>query len=277
MDTTDDEAHIQPMNFSKGSHHMEHEQKSKKIAIVTGASRGLGRAMAVRLAADGFFVVVHYGSNAKAAETVVSQIALNAGQAIALPADVSDVSAINGFYQQLDTELDSRFGSTQFDVLVNNAGINHGVEFEEMEEKDFDRLFDTNVKGLFFMTQYAVSRLRDGGRIINVGTGLTRFSMPQYAAYSATKGAVNVLTQHLAKHLGPRGITVNTIAPGATDTDMNKQMLAMPEVVAELEQITALGRIGLPEDIGDAVSFLASNDSRWITGERIEVSGGMLI
>ncbi|MFB2898270.1 SDR family oxidoreductase [Aerosakkonemataceae cyanobacterium BLCC-F50] len=245
-----------------------------KVALVTGASRGLGRAIALRLAKDGMMIIVHYGQNQNAADEVVSEIESLGSKAFAVSADISKVSSIASMFEKIDAELETLTGEAKFDVLVNNAGTAIAKPIGEWTEEDFDYQFDLNVKGLFFTTQFAISRLRNNSRIINVGTGLTRFSNPIYAVYAASKGAVNVLTQNLAALLGERGITVNTLAPGAIDTDLNADWLRSEEGKQQTIAITAIKRIGMPDDIADAVSFLASEDSRWVTGQRIEASGG---
>ncbi len=245
-----------------------------KAALVTGASRGIGRAIALRLARDGILVCVHYGGNKAAADDTVAAIERDGGHAFALAADLRRVAAIHILFEDLDRELTKRTGQARFDILVNNAGTAIGKPIGDWTEAEFDQQFDLNVKGLFFVTQMAIPRLRDHGRIINIGTGLTRFSLAPYAVYAASKGAVNVLTQHLALVLGSRGITVNTLAPGAIDTDMNAGWIRTEEGRKIAASMAALNRVGMPEDIADVASFLASEDSRWITGQRIEASGG---
>ena len=245
-----------------------------KIALVTGSSRGLGQAIALRLAKDGMMVAIHYNQNQAAAEEVVAKIAALGGEAFAVQAEVSEVASIKAMYETLDAHLLQRNGIAKFDVLVNNAGTAIAKPIEEWTEAEFDRQFNLNVKGLFFTTQMALPRLNDNGRIINLGTGLTRFSDPVYAVYAASKGSVGILTQHLAAVLGERGITVNTLAPGAIDTDLNAGWLRSDEGRSQTMAISALKRIGMPDDVADVASFLASEDSRWVTGQRIEVSGG---
>lgn len=246
----------------------------RKVALVTGASRGLGQAIALRLAQDGMMVAVHYGKNQAAAEEVVAKIESLGGEAFAVQAEVSQVTSIKAMYEQLDAQLTQRTGTARFDVLVNNAGTAIAKPIEEWTEEEFDYQFDLNVKGTFFMTQMAIPRMNDNGSVINLGTGLTRFSYPVYAVYAASKGAVNVLTQYLAVVLGERGITVNTIAPGAIDTDLNAGWLRSEEGRSQIMAISAIKRIGMPDDIADVASFLASDQSRWFTGQRIEASGG---
>lgn len=246
----------------------------RKVALVTGASRGLGEAIALRLAKDGMVIAVHYGKNQVAAEEVVAKIESLGGEAFAIQAEISEVTSIKAMYEQLDAELTQRTGTARFDVLVNNAGTAIAKPIEEWTEDEFDYQFDLNVKGAFFIMQMAMPRMNDNRRVINSGTGLTRFSYPVYAVYAASKGAVGVLTQYLAVALGERGITVNTIAPGAIDTDLNAGWLRSEEGRSQTIATSAIKRIGMPDDVADVASFLASNDSRWITGQRIEASGG---
>lgn len=247
---------------------------NRKVAFVTGASRGLGKAIAMRLAKDGMMVAVHYGKNQAAAEEVVTKIGAIGGEAFTVQAEMSEVASIKAMYETLDIELIKRTGEAKFDVLVNNAGTAIGKPMEEWTEEEFDYQFDLNVKGLFFVTQMALPRINDNGRIINLGTGLTRISAPIFAVYAASKGSIDVLTQHLAALLGARGITVNTLAPGAIDTDLNAERLSSEEGRAQTIASAAIKRIGMPDDIADVASFLASNDSRWVTAQRIEASGG---
>lgn len=246
----------------------------QRVALVTGASRGLGQAIALRLAKDGMMVAVHYGKNQAAAEEVVAKIESLGGEAFAIQAEISQVPSIKAMYEQLDAQLTQRTGTARFDVLVNNAGTAIAKPIEEWTEAEFDYQFNLNVKGMFFMTQMAMPRMNDNGRIINLGTGLTRFSYPVYAVYAASKGAVDVLTQHLAVVMGERGITVNTLAPGAIDTDLNAGWLRSEEGRSQTMAISSIKRIGMPDDIADVASFLAADDSRWVTGQRIEASGG---
>lgn len=251
---------------------MRNNYTSMKIALVTGSSRGLGRAIALRLAKEGHAIIIQYNSSQAEAEKVAEKIQNSGGAAFAVQADLSKVASIETMYATIDDVLSKRFASKQFDILVNNAGT--AMVREQWTEADFDYQFDLNVKGLFFTTQLAIPRLRDGGRIINIGTGLTRFTYPPFAVYAASKGAVNVFTQYFAAMLGPRQITVNTLAPGAIDTDLNADWIRSEAGRQQVIAVSALKRVGMPEDIADAVAFLASEDSRWVTGQRIEASGG---
>jgi len=248
---------------------------NKRIAVVTGASRGIGRAVALRLAQAGTTVVVHYGTNREAADEVVGRIERNGGASFAVQADMGSVADITRLCNTLKEELARRYGEPRFDILINNAGIAMRVPLEETSEEQFDRVFDINVKGPFFMVQRALPLLRDGGRIINISSVVTRLASPGAAAYSMTKGAINTMTLLLAAQLGPRGITVNAVAPGATDTDMNASWLRSPEGRESVTSTTALGRVGEPLDIARVITFLASPDSGWVTGQCIEASGGV--
>lgn len=248
---------------------------NKKIAVVTGASRGIGQAIALRLAKAGATVVVHYGTNRAAADEVVGRIVRNGGASFAVQADMGSVADITKLCNTLKEELARRYGEPRFDILVNNAGIATRATLEETSEAQFERLFDVNVKGPFFMVQRALPLLRDGGRIINISSAVTRIAFPEVAAYSMTKGALNTMTLLLAAQLGPRGITVNAVAPGATDTDMNSDWLRSTEGRESVAGKTALGRVGEPFDIAGVVALLASPDSGWITGQCIDASGGL--
>ncbi|MEM9491089.1 MAG: SDR family oxidoreductase [Myxococcota bacterium] len=254
---------------------MTHAQPlAGKVAVVTGASRGLGRAMAIRLAADGALVAVNYRSAKDEAAQVVGEIEKSGGRAFAVQGDVSSVAEIVEFYGRLDKELQARTGSTGFDILIPNAGVTHSGTVAETDEAAFDKVFNLNVKGVFFVVQKGLERLRDGGRIITLSSGLTRFYYPQYIAYSSTKGAIDVMTKCLAKQLGGRGITVNAVAPGAIDTDMNAGWIRSEEGQQFMSSIAALGRVGMPDDISGVVAFLARDEAGWVTAQRIEASGG---
>jgi NAD(P)-dependent dehydrogenase (short-subunit alcohol dehydrogenase family) len=251
---------------------------SKRIALVTGASRGLGRSMALHLAERGAGVVITYRSGAEEARAVVAELESGGAGAAALPLDVSDVASFPGFVRALAARLREVWGSDRLDLLVNNAGVGIHASFADTTEQEFDLLANVHLKGPFFLTQRLLPLLRDGGRILNVSTGLARFTFPGYAAYASMKGAVEVLTRYLAKELAPRGITVNAIAPGAIETDFGGGAVRDdPQLNRAIAAQTALGRVGLPDDVGRAVALLLSPEASWITGQRIEVSGGMLL
>lgn len=250
------------------------KSKSPKVAVITGSSRGLGAATAKRLARDGFFVVVNYVRSKKDGEAVLRELQQAGGKGALVQGDVSNLGGISSFFERVDAALKGNGLPASIDVLVANAGVLISKPFNETTEADFDSLFDTNVKGVFFLIQNALPRLRDNGRIVTLSSGLSRFANPMFTAYSATKGAIDVMTRVLAQELGARGITVNAIAPGAIDTDMNAGWLRSEAGRAMLLSRQALKQIAVPPDIADAIAFLAGPDSRWITGQRIEASGG---
>jgi NAD(P)-dependent dehydrogenase (short-subunit alcohol dehydrogenase family) len=247
-----------------------------KIALVTGGSRGIGRAIAERLAADGALVAVHYGKNQSAATETVSSITAAGGTAFAVGADLAAKDGVKTLYAAFDEELKARTGSTNFDILVNNAGIAPFVSFADTTEAVLDEIYTVNFKSLFFVTQEAVKRLRDGGRIVSTSSGVVRTPLPDVAAYSALKAPIDNLTKTLAVELGPRAITVNAVAPGVIETDMASFVKA-PEAAEAIKGKQALKRIGQAEDIADVVGFLAGLDSRWVTGQVIEASGGSVL
>lgn len=249
---------------------------SNKIALVTGGSRGLGKNMALALAKNGIDVVVTYQSRQEDALEVVSDIQALGQKAAALQLDAGDVAGFDAFFQQLSTTLHDTFGTSRFDFLVNNAGIGLYGSFAEMSESAFDQLFNIHFKGVYFLTQKALPLLNDGGRIVNISTGLARFSMPGYSAYAAMKGAIETLTKYQAKELGARGIAVNVVAPGAIETDFGGgHVRDNAQLNQHVASLTALGRVGLPDDIGGVVAFLCTDAARWVNAQRIEVSGGM--
>ena len=249
-----------------------------KIALVTGGSRGLGRSASLHLARKGIGVVLTYRANKEEADNVVREIADSGGRAAALPLDISDTGGFAGFAKQLHATLESTWGRTTFDFLVNNAGNGVYKSFEDTTEDDFDSLMAVHLKGVFFLTQTLLPSIENGGRILNVSSGLARFALPGYAAYAAMKGAVEVLTRYLARELGARGIAVNAIAPGAIETDFSGGAVRdNPELNRMIADATAMGRVGLPDDIGTAVAGILADGSQWMTGQRIEVSGGQHI
>lgn len=228
----------------------------------------------MRLAAEGALVVVHYGTRQDAAEETVAMIEEAGGTAFAVGAELDSLDGVNRLLRILDEELIRWTGINQFDILVNNAGIGTSSSFEQTSEEDFDQLFAVNVKAPFFLVQQSLGRLRDGGRIINISSGVTRIAYPHIMAYNLTKGALNTFTLHLAQLLGPRGITVNAVMPGITDTDVNAAWLHTPDGHKFAVEMSALGRVGEPSDIADIVAFTASPDGRWITGQMIDATGG---
>ncbi|MBC8138294.1 MAG: SDR family NAD(P)-dependent oxidoreductase [Fibrella sp.] len=244
-----------------------------KTALVTGASRGLGRAISLRFAAEGALVAVHYGRSENEANAVVSEIEAAGGKAFVVQADIASVASIEALFTRLDGELTRRTGSNQFDILVNNAGVAEMIPFEETTEEQFDYHFDINVKGMFFTTQKALPRLRDNGRIINLSSVVSQFAFPPVVAYASTKGAVNAFTLQIAAIAAERGITVNTLAPGAIETDMNPWLQS-----AEGQQMAlgmqALKRVGKATDVSNAALLIASDDSAWMTANFVNVSGG---
>jgi NAD(P)-dependent dehydrogenase (short-subunit alcohol dehydrogenase family) len=248
-----------------------------KIALVTGGSRGLGRSTVLALAGRGVDSVFTYRSRRDEADAVVTAVAAAGQRAVALPLDTGDTSTFDGFVDALRPVLDD-LGSGRFDYLVNNAGTSHHATIAETTEDDFDALYRVHLKGVFFLTQKLLPLLNDGGRIVNLSSGLARFAFPGSASYASMKGAVEVLTRYLAKELGPRGITANVVAPGAIATDFSGGMVRdNPEVNRQVAGVTALGRVGQPDDIGPMIASLLSADNGWVNAQRIEVSGGTLI
>jgi 3-oxoacyl-[acyl-carrier protein] reductase len=245
-----------------------------KIAVVTGASRGIGRAIAIRLGRDGALVAVHYGRNKNGADGTVREIEAAGGAAFSVGVELGSVASVEQLFKLLDAELTKRTGSDQFDILVNNAGVAPNSSVETATEAVYDQVFALNAKVPFFVSQKALPRLRDGGRIINISSGVTRIAYPEKAAYAMTKGALNILTLELAKALGPRNITVNSLAPGFTDTDMAADILSDPQGREYASSISAFNRVGQPTDIADAAAFLASHDGRWVTGQYLDATGG---
>jgi 3-oxoacyl-[acyl-carrier protein] reductase len=245
-----------------------------KIALVTGASRGIGRAIALQLAQDGALVAVHYGKNQELAEALVREIEQSGGSAFTIGAEFRSTSGGHNLFEALDTVLQKRTGSTNFDILVNNAGIGQVATIDEMTEEAFDEVMSINVKAPFFLIQQALPRLRDEGRIINISSVVTRIAFPNLIGYSITKGAINTLTPILAKQLGTRKITINAILPGFTETDMNAETIGSPEGRMFAANLSTFGRWAQTQDIAEIAAFLASPDSRWITGQLIDASGG---
>lgn len=242
-----------------------------KIALVTGGSRGIGRAIAQRLGKDGATVAVGYARDETAANDVVARIEKDGGQAFALQAELGR----HGDAADLWAAFDAHIPGGAVDIIVNNAGIGRSSDLASLTEDDFDEVFAVNVRAPFFIVQQGLRRLHDGGRIINISSGAARIAMPEIIAYSATKSALDNFTLNLAKELGARSITVNSVAPGIIDTDVNAGWLrGNPQAEAHAASIAALGRVGQPEDVADIVAFLASDDARWVTGRVIDATGG---
>jgi NAD(P)-dependent dehydrogenase (short-subunit alcohol dehydrogenase family) len=253
-------------------------ENKNKIALVTGGSRGLGKNMALKLAEKGVGVLLTYHSKEQEALEVVKQIEQLGQKAAALQFDAGDIKSFDAFIGRVKNTLQHTFNTDQFDFLINNAGIGRHGAIGEMSEAMFDELMNVHFKGVYFLTQKALALLNDGGGIVNVSSGLARFSMPGYSAYAAMKGGVETFTRYLAKELGPKGIRANVVAPGAIATDFSGGLVRDNEQVNQyVSSVTALGRVGLAEDIGGVVAFLCTDDARWINAQRIEVSGGMNI
>jgi NAD(P)-dependent dehydrogenase (short-subunit alcohol dehydrogenase family) len=246
-----------------------------KTAIITGGSRGLGRNTAVNLARRGVDVIFTYHSNAAEAQSLVREAEAIGTKATAFQLDAGNIGSFDRFVDDIRNTLRS-WGRERFDYLVNNAGTSLHKPFDQTTEGEFDRIVNVHFKGVYFLTQKLLPLINDGGRIVNISSGLARFSMPGTSAYAAAKGAIEVFTRYLAKELGPRGITANVVAPGAIQTDFSGGMVRdNPEINKRVAEMTALGRAGVPDDIGPMIAALLSDDNRWVNGQRIEVSGGM--
>lgn len=251
-------------------------ESGNKIALVTGASRGLGKNIAFALAQKGTDVIVVYRSKAEEAGEVVAAIEALGRKAVAVQLDTANVSTFDSFFVSLSQILQDKWGRDSFDFLINNAGIDRPSAFADTTEEAFDELLNVHFKGVYFLTQKALAHMADKGRIVNLSTGLARFSTQGYAAYASMKGAIETLTKYQAKELGRRGITVNVVAPGIIHTDFTKRAFdSHPGMEDHIKTITALGRVGMPDDIGGVVAFLCSEEARWVTAQRIEASGGM--
>jgi NAD(P)-dependent dehydrogenase (short-subunit alcohol dehydrogenase family) len=250
---------------------------TKQIAIVTGGSRGLGRNTVVHLAKRGVDSLFTYRSNRAEADKTVEAVAEAGGRAVALPLDTGDASAFDAFAETVRHAL-AAWGATRFDFLVNNAGISHHASIEKTTGDELDALYAVHFKGVFLLTQKLLPLINDGGRIVNISSGLTRIVLPESAPYASMKAAIEMLTKYMAKELAPRRIAVNVVAPGAIETDFSGGMVRdNPEVNRRVAEMTALGRPGLPDDIGPMIASLLSEDNRWVNAQRIEVSGGMAI
>lgn len=248
-----------------------------KIAIITGGSRGLGRNTAINLARRGVDIVFTYRANEKEAESLIREVEAMGRKAAAFRLDTGDTRAFDAFIAEVRKTLQG-WGRDRFDYLVNNAGNSQHINFDQVTEADFDAVVNVHFKGVYFLTQKLLPLINDGGRIVNISSGLARVSLPGSSVYGAAKGAVEVLTRYLAKELGPRGITANVVAPGAIQTDFSGGMVRdNPEVNKMVADMTVLGRAGVPDDIGPMIAALLSDENRWVNGQRIEVSGGMAL
>ncbi|KAF3464221.1 SDR family oxidoreductase [Streptomyces sp. Tu 3180] len=244
-----------------------------KTALVTGGSRGIGRAISHRLAREGALVAVHYGHDRTAAERTVKEIEADGGRAFTVHAELGVDGDADALWSDFDRALAAQDAEAGLDILVNNAGITVPRRIADVTEADYDRVFAINTRAPFFIIQRGLGRLRDGGRIVNISSVATRVAYPAIVSYTMTKAALDYLTLALAEELGPRGITVNAVAPGYTETEINPT-LAVPEIRRRYSEASVFGRLGDPADIADVVSFVASDDARWVTGQWIDASGG---
>ncbi|MGF6871072.1 SDR family oxidoreductase [Paraburkholderia tuberum] len=249
---------------------------SSKVALVTGSSRGIGRAVALAFGREGAALIgVHYASNAEAAHTTIREIEALGSKAVAINADLSrGKEATDSIWEQFKAAAIAATGEPRLDILVNNAGVAPAIPLSQTSESAFDEVMTVNFKAPFFLIQAVADHIRDNGRIINVSTGFTRVAAPTHPAYAASKGALETLTLALAPEFGSRGITVNTVMPGVTETDMNAAWITVPEARAGAEAMSVFSRVGQPADVADVIAFLASNEARWTTGQVIDATGG---
>ncbi len=251
---------------------------ANKIALITGGSRGLGKNSAIRLAEKGIDVIITYNTKIDDANAVVSEIESMGRKAVALKLDVGNISSFGDFIAQVSQTLKDKWQTDKFDFLINNAGFGATIPFTEATEEDFDKLLNVHFKGVYFLTQKILAIINDQGSIINLSSGTTRFSNPGYSIYASMKGAIEVFTKYLAKELGARGINVNVLAPGAIETDFNNAAIRNnPQLKNMIAANTALGRTGVANDIGGIIAFLCSDEAKWITGQRIEATGGVFM
>ncbi|GAB3281545.1 SDR family oxidoreductase [Larkinella harenae] len=246
---------------------------TQKIALITGGSRGIGKNIALSLAAKGVDILLTYRRNHTEAQATVAAIESLGRKAIAFPLNTADSSSFAAFFEQVNAALAATFDTNQFDFLINNAGTGLTAPFTETTEAQFDEMMNIHLKGVYFLTQRALQHLRDGGRIVNISSGVSRYSFPGASAYGIMKGAVDVFTRYLALELGSRGISANVVAPGAIFG--GGAMEDTPAIRTFVAGLTALGRVGLPDDVGGVVAFLCSDEAKWVNGQRIEVTGGM--
>jgi NAD(P)-dependent dehydrogenase (short-subunit alcohol dehydrogenase family) len=249
---------------------------SNKVALITGSSRGIGRAAALAFAKEGAALIgVHYANNADAAQATVRDIEALGAKAVAINGDLrKGKEATDSISEQFKAAVIAATGEPWLDILVNNAGISPAISLAQTSEPVFDEVMTINLKAPFFLIQALASHIRDNGRIINISTGFTRVAAPTHPAYAASKGALETLTLALAPEFGPRRITVNTVMPGTTETDMNAAWITIPEARAGAEAMSVFSRVGQPADVADVIAFVASNEARWITGQVIDATGG---
>lgn len=249
---------------------------ANKIAIVTGGSRGLGKNMAGSLAAKGIDVIITYKANADDAAAVVKEIETAGVKAAALQLDMANISSLDSFVSSVKNVLQTKWQTSSFDFLINNAGMGATVPFLQVTETLFDEFLNVHYKGVYFLTQKLIPLMNDNGSVINISSGTTRFANPGYSVYASMKGAVETLTKYFAKELGTKGIRANVVAPGPIETDFNNAAIrSNPEMKARLSGLSPLGRVGEANDIGGVVAFLCTPEASWINGQRIEVSGGI--
>lgn len=249
-----------------------------KIALITGGSRGLGKDMAINIAKKGIDIIITYHSNENAANDVVAEIQKLGRKAKAFQLDTSSTKGFDDFFSQLSSYLMLETGTDRFDFLINNAGTGIYQNIIDTTEDQLDEMYNVHFKGVYFLTQKALPYLNDGGKIINISSGLVRYSFPSASAYACMKGAIEVFTRYLAKELAPRKITANVVAPGAIATDFGGgENKTNQKKIAFISGSTALGRMGNPDDIGGVVAFLCTEDAKWVNGQRIEVTGGMFL
>lgn len=249
-----------------------------KIALVTGGSRGLGKEMVLSLAKKGLDIIFTYNSKKEEAEKVIGLVEAFGQKAAAIQLNVGETKTFDAFFKEVSAVLSTTFQTQTFDYLINNAGIGIHASYVETTEEQFDTLLNIQFKGTFFLTQRALPLMADGGGIVNISTGLARFSFPGFAAYASMKGAIETLTKYQAKELGIRQIRANVVAPGAIETDFGGGVVRdNADMNKSIASATALGRVGLPDDIGSVVAFLCTEDAKWVNAQRIEVSGGMML
>lgn len=249
-----------------------------KIALITGGSRGLGKDMALAIAGKGLDVIITYNAQTEAAQAVVAEVEALGQKAAALPLNLSAPAGIDTFLQALRDTLNQVFGGRNIDFLVNNAGMGASIPMHQATEAQFDDFLNVHFKGVYFLSQKLLAQMNDGGGIVNISTGTTRFCNPGYSLYASMKGAVEVLTRYIAKEYGHRGIRANIVAPGPIETDFNNAAIRNnPQMKERLAGLTALGRVGNADDIGGVVAFLCTDDAKWVNGQRIEASGGINI